>query len=65
MLDTNNLRILQINLNKSVQATESALQVAVELAIDLVIVQEPWLCLIQQTPPDFSDTRSVNYPSFT
>ena len=41
MLDTTNLRILQINLNKSVQATESALQVAVELAIDLVIVQEP------------------------
>jgi hypothetical protein len=43
MLDNNNLRILQVNLNKSAHATESALQTAVDLAIDLLVVQEPWL----------------------
>jgi hypothetical protein len=42
MIDKN-LRILQVNLNKSAQATVSALQVAVELAIDLIVVQKPWL----------------------
>jgi len=34
-------RVLQVNLNRSAQAIESALQIAVELKIDLVIVQEP------------------------
>jgi hypothetical protein len=63
MLD-NNLRILQVNLNRSAQATESALQVAVELAIDLIVVQEPWLVPSQQTPLDYTDTRSVIHPSF-
>jgi hypothetical protein len=63
MLDKN-LRILQANLNKSAQATESALQVAVELAIDLVVVQEPWLVPSQQTLLDYTDTRSVIHPSF-
>jgi hypothetical protein len=63
MIDKN-LRILQVNLNKSAQATESALQVAVELAIDLIVVQEPWLVPSQQTPLDYTDTRSVNHPSF-
>ena len=59
----NSLRILQVNLNRSAQATESALQVAVELAIDLVAVQEPWL-VHSQTPQDYTHTRSVNHPSF-
>ena len=63
MIDKN-LRILQVNLNRSAQATESALQVAVELAIDLIVVQEPWLVPSQQTPLDYTDTRSVNHPSF-
>ncbi|KAF1940233.1 hypothetical protein EJ02DRAFT_456175, partial [Clathrospora elynae] len=64
MVDKSYLKILQVNLNKSAEATESALQTAVELAIDLIVVQEPWLVPSHQTPPDFSDTRSVNHPSF-
>ena len=63
MLDNNNLRILHVNLNKSAHATESALQTAVHMASDLLVVQEPWL-VPSQPPLDFSQTRSVNHPSF-
>ena len=38
---SSNIRVLQVNLNRSAPATESALQLAIELNIDLVIVQEP------------------------
>ena len=60
----NNLRVLQVNLNKSAQATESTLQSAVERAIDLIIVQEPWLVFTRSDPPDYSRTRSVNHSSY-
>lgn len=63
MLDKTNLRILQVNLNKSPQATESALQVCVDLAIDLLVVQEPWLVPLPATG-NYSNTRSINHPSF-
>jgi hypothetical protein len=62
---SSSLRILQVNLNRSAPATESALQVAIELKIDLIIVQEPWLT---PRPPDitnYSNTRSVLHPSFS
>ena len=48
------LKILQINLNRSSIATESALQLAIELNIDLILVQEPWII----------DTRSTIHPAF-
>jgi translation initiation factor IF-3 len=38
---SSNIRILQINLNQSQIATESALQLAIEAKVDLVLVQEP------------------------
>ena len=40
---SSSLRVLQVNLNTSAVATESALQVAIELKIDLLVVQEPWV----------------------
>jgi hypothetical protein len=36
-----NTRILQVNLNRSQAATENTLQIAIELKIDIIIVQEP------------------------
>lgn len=62
MIDST-IKILQVNLNRNQIATESALQLAVELNIDLIVIQEPWL--IRGPPDDFSNTRSVNHPSFT
>jgi hypothetical protein len=34
-------KVLQVNLNRSAVATESALQLAIELNVDLIVVQEP------------------------
>ena len=60
------LRILQINLNRSLPATESALQTAIELKIDLVLVQEPWISTstTSTSAKDFTTLRSVNHKSF-
>lgn len=55
-----NLRVMQVNLNRNAAATESALQLAVELDIGLVLVQEPWLT----SPAAGQSTRSINHPSF-
>jgi hypothetical protein len=63
MLDKHNLRILQVNLTKSPQATESALQVCVDLAVDLLVVQEPWLVPLPLSG-NYANTRSINHPSF-
>ena len=61
---SSNIRVLQVNLNHSQPATESALQLAIELKIDLVIVQEPWLLTRPPEATDYSNTRSVLHPSF-
>ena len=37
------LNILQINLNRSPIATEAALELALELKIGLVLIQEPFI----------------------
>ena len=48
-------RVLQVNLNRSAPATESALQIAVELKIDIVVVQEPWILLPNPQLDDYSN----------
>jgi len=40
MLDTP-LRIIQANTNRSIQATESLLEYAVEKKVDILLIQEP------------------------
>jgi hypothetical protein len=37
------IKILQVNLNRSAPATESALETAIELKADLIVIQEPWV----------------------
>ena len=60
---SSSLKILQVNLNKSQAATESALQVAIELKVDLILVQEPWI--YRQDQDSFEDCRSIQHSSFT
>ena len=60
----NNLRILQANLNKSQSATESTLQMAIELSVDIIAVQEPWLTSFTKDPLDYSEARSTLHSSF-
>jgi hypothetical protein len=57
------IRVLQVNLNRSAPATESTFEIAIELNIDIIAVQEPWVF-----PPinnDYTKTRSVIHQSFT
>jgi hypothetical protein len=54
---SSSIKVLQVNLNRSAQATESALQLAIEAGTDILLVQEPWLV------PD--NSRSVIHPGFT
>jgi hypothetical protein len=60
----NSLRILQANLNRSPTATESTLQVAIELSIDIIVAQEPWLVGHSTSPANYSSARSISHPSF-
>ena len=62
---SSSIRVLQVNLNRSAPATESALQVAIELKIDLIVVQEPWVAPRPSNATDYSNTRSVLHPSFS
>jgi Reverse transcriptase (RNA-dependent DNA polymerase)/Endonuclease-reverse transcriptase len=62
---SSSIKVLQVNLNRSAPATESVLQIAIELKIDLIIVQEPWVTLRPTGTIDYLDTRSVLHPSFS
>ena len=55
-----NLKVLQVNLNRNSSATESALQLAIELDIQLILIQEPWIIYNE----DNNLYRSVNHPGF-
>jgi ribonuclease HI len=61
---SSSVKILQVNLNRNDVATESALQIATELGVDLIVVQEPWLTKVSE-PPDYTNTRSILHQGFT
>jgi hypothetical protein len=58
------IRILQVNLNRSQFTTESALQLATESNIDLILVQEPWLARKNQED-SYKQVQSTQHLSFT
>ena len=62
MLDTP-LKIVQANTNRGIQATESVLDYAVQKAVDILLIQEPWIFRDKDT--GYRDCRSINHPSFT
>jgi hypothetical protein len=61
---SSSIRILQVNLNRSQFATESALQLATESNIDLILVQEPWLARKNQED-SYEQVQSTQHLSFT
>jgi hypothetical protein len=61
---SSSIRVLQINLNRSQPATESALQLALESKADLILVQEPWLARKQQED-SYDQVQSTQHLSFT
>jgi len=63
LISITNLKILQINLNRSAPATESALNLATELNIDIIAIQEPWV--YPNPNNDYTVTRLVIHSGFT
>jgi hypothetical protein len=57
------IKVLQVNLNRSQLATENTLQTTIELGVDLVVVQEPWLA--PSTSQDYSQAYSIGHSSFS
>ena len=54
---SSSIKILQVNLNRSAPATESALETAIDHEADLIVIQEPWVT--------DDNTRSIAHQSFT
>ncbi|KAF2135108.1 uncharacterized protein K452DRAFT_281953, partial [Aplosporella prunicola CBS 121167] len=54
------IRVLQANVNRNKETTEALLNYALEINVNLILIQEPWV-LISSNP---SDTRSINHTSF-
>lgn len=54
------IRILQANVNRNSSVTEAILNYAVEIKVDLILIQEPWVII----SPNPSENRSTNHPSF-
>ena len=62
---SDNTRIIQVNLNRSQAATENTLQLAIELKVDIIVVQEPFITRSDDGNIDLIIARSIAYPSFT
>jgi hypothetical protein len=58
---SDNTRIIQVNLNRSQAATENTLQLVIELKVDIIVVQEPFITITT----DYIEARSTAHPSFT
>lgn len=60
---TGQQKVLQCNLNRNIQATETALQLALELGIGIIAVQEPWISKTS-SGNNYEGAHSINHPSF-
>ncbi len=54
----NCLKVIQVNLCKGTATTEAALQSAVELGVDILLIQEPRII------DDSGIIRSISHPNF-
>jgi len=54
------VKVLQVNMNRNSSTTENVLELAIELDIKVLVVQEPWVI----TGDNNREYRSIIYPSF-
>jgi hypothetical protein len=54
------IKVLQVNMNRNSSTTENVLELAIELDIKVLVVQEPWVI----TGDNNREYRSIIYPSF-
>lgn len=57
------IKIIQLNANKNAKAMEDILDTAIEMKVEIVCIQEPWL--VDCPDGDWFSTRSLNHQSFT
>jgi len=57
---SNYVKVLQVNINRNSATTENVLELAIELDIKVLVVQEPWVI----TGDNNREYRSIIYPSF-
>jgi ribonuclease HI len=57
------LRIMQANVNKSMEATEATLDMALHQGVDILAVQEPWIFL-PLGESSYTNSRSINHSAF-
>lgn len=57
------LRIIQANLNRSPQATETTLERGIREKADLILIQEPWI-IVEDEQEGYSDARSISHPNY-
>ena len=57
-----NLKVLQVNLNKNARTTESTLQLAIELRVDIIAIQEPWIA--PSNSNNYEAPRLITHQSF-
>ncbi|EOA89096.1 uncharacterized protein SETTUDRAFT_106308 [Exserohilum turcica Et28A] len=58
-----NIKILQVNLNKSLHAIELTLQLVVKLKVNIIAVQEPWIAPLSNN--NYLAARLVAHQAFT
>ena len=56
-------KVLQCNLNKNIQTTEATLQLAIELGVGIIAVQEPWMPQLKHIKT-YEGVQSISHPSF-
>jgi hypothetical protein len=54
------IKVLQVNMNRNSSTTENVLELAIELDIKVLVVQEPWV----RTGDNNREYRSIIHPSF-
>jgi len=54
------VKVLQVNMNRNSSTTENVLELAIELDIKVLVVQEPWVI----TGDNNREYRSIIHPSF-
>lgn len=60
---TGHQKVLQCNLNRNMETTEATLQLAIELGVEIIAVQEPWIAHIRQRK-SYEGAKSISHPSF-
>src|SRR5271168_1271017 len=58
------IKIISINVNRTISATENDLQIAVESEVDLILIQEPWF-FGDRNREEWASAKSTSHGGYT